>query len=153
MKSEADELVAELVVEPEPVKLSRSERRSLGAQERIRYVEDELLARSQSIIEDVLDFAEIDPADDGKNELLKQRWAREMGSVEAAERRFRIALAAWASNSAVPAGIKIAHEMYLGITKARSKELTIKIGVLNAVVQMPMCSTADKLLGGSDDKD
>lgn len=144
METDTEEAIAELVEEAPAPKLTRSERRALAAHERIRHVEDELLEKSQSVVEDVLDFAEIDPS--GDNEELIQQWAREMGSRQAAERRYRIALAGWASNAQAPAGIKIAQETYLGITKARAKEVTVNIGTLNAVVMMPQCETANKLL-------
>ncbi len=146
METDVEEVVAELVEEAPAPKLTRAGRRHLAAHDRIRHVEDELLEKAQNVIEDVLDFAEIDPASEDGNEELIQRWSKELGSRAAALKRYRIALAGWASSAQAPAGIKIAQETYIGITKARAKEVTVNIGTLNAVVMMPQCATADDLL-------
>ena len=140
----AEEIVAELVELPKEVKLSKSERRAMEASDRIRHVEDSILEKAQGIVEDALDFAEFNPEDDKEGVIAL--WTNEMGDRRAAERRYRIASAAWNSATHAPVGLKMAQETMTGIIKARSKETSITIGVLNAVVHMPMCDTAKKLL-------
>ncbi len=156
-EDEIETVVAELVDEPSPVRLTKAERREKQAHERIRAVEDSLMERAQSVVSYTLDFMEIATPDsdseDAKlaaqlsNDALKRKWALEMGSDAAAAKRFRVALSGWARSAEMPGAIKVAQDLYVGITKARAKETNIHINELNAnFISMPLPASINKLL-------
>lgn len=164
VKTEMESAVAELVVEPELVKLTKQERNLKKVDDRIASVEDDILEQATSVIANALHFADIHPGvaldapEEAKlavelhNEELIALWTTKMGSRSEALKRFRLAQAAWGTAGQMPGGIKLAQETFVGITKARSKDVTVQIGELKAIVMLPQSATATKLLEGTGDE-
>lgn len=161
-KTEMEEAVA-TIVEPEPSNLTKAEKNKLVVHNRIKAVEDDIFDKAMNVVSDTLDFAQIHPgvgpdaseeakaAVEAHNGALVERWAAEMGSHAAAAQRFRIAQQGWATAGQMPGGIKLAQETFVGIAKARAKDVTVQIGELKAIVMMPQSATANRLLEGSDE--
>lgn len=84
--------------------------------ERLQRVQDELLARSLSVADASVRFAEVDPESVGP----PQEWIDEVG-LQAATVRWRIARASWLSVKESPVGIKVATSMAIGILRAKAQ--------------------------------
>lgn len=109
-----------------PARKSHAEQR----QDEIREIEDELLRKSLEIVDASLDFCKVDPT----IETPPEQWVRELGA-DKAERKFKVAKAAWMAPKDAPCGILMAKSVSLGIIKARAAEGTAPRG-LNIAVQM-----------------
>jgi len=83
----------------------------------IRKIDDSLLMQSAATLADSLSFRDIVP---GQKKPPKE-WVAELGAEEA-EKRLRVANAAWLNAKEAPAGIKVAAQIYTGILKARATE-------------------------------
>jgi hypothetical protein len=99
---------------------------------RLRSLEDDLLERTLRIIDGAMHFDEIDdPADGASPEAvaagvddslaIPEDWVRELGFVKA-QRRMRMARAAWKGAKDGPVGLKLASQVFNGIVKARATE-------------------------------
>jgi hypothetical protein len=98
--------------------------------ERIQEVQDSLLARSAEVIDAAISFQDIEENDVS----APPEWVEKYGQ-ERAERRFRVAKAAWRNGKAAPVGLTIARDMYVGITKAQAAEKSAPTQ-LNVAIQM-----------------
>lgn len=83
----------------------------------LRKAQKKLLDKSTRVIEDALLFRDIDPG----SQVPPEEWVTKLGQVEA-ERRFRVAQAAWMSAKEAPVGFKIAKDVFVGISKALSSD-------------------------------
>lgn len=106
-------------------------------QDRLRGIEDDLLERSLTTVQDALAFQEIDP----EQASPPLAWVEELGP-KAAERRLRLAKAAWMSAKDAPVGLKVAKDMAAGIIRARSAEqaaprLAVAVQVVTSSAQYP----------------
>jgi hypothetical protein len=100
---------------------------------KLKDIEDQLLVSSLSIVRDALAFEEIDP----NTTEPPEHWVQELGP-EGAEKRFRMAQAAWLNAKEAPVGLKLAKELGLGIIKARSTESAgARLNVAVQAVVMP----------------
>lgn len=100
--------------------------------EKLRRIEDELLAENLGIVRDAARFRELDPA---KPEIPAD-WRDELGEKAAIE-RYRMATAAWLPAKDAPVGLKMAQSVALGIIKARSVEKAAPRTLNIAFVQLP----------------
>lgn len=83
----------------------------------LRKAQKKLLDKSTRVIEDALLFRDIDPSQPSPPD----EWVSKLGQVEA-ERRFRVAKAAWMSAKEAPVAFKIAKDVFVGISKALSAD-------------------------------
>lgn len=90
----------------------------MSIDERIKDAQARLIERSGTVVEAALCFAEIDPTMDGPPD----EWVQQLGK-EAAEKKFRVARAAWTPTKSAPAGISVAQAILLGVMKSRSQEV------------------------------
>jgi hypothetical protein len=131
---EAIEVVQPSQVEPRR-RVSAAEIRA----EKLRGIEDEMLQKSMSIINDSLHFADVDFSQE--NPKVPDEWMEELkDDTVAVERRMRIAKYAMLSAKNAPIGLVMANRFAVGVIKARATE---KVGnrTLNvAVVQLPVAS-------------
>lgn len=93
----------------------------------IRNAENTLLRKSMQAVEDAMDFREIDPS----QKEPPQEWVDEHGLIEA-QKRFRIAQAAWLGSKNAPVGLKMAQALTVGIIRAKATERAAPM-TLNAV--------------------
>lgn len=100
----------------------REEKRELSfrekQQERLREVEDEILADSFTVVGAAINFCELDPENIDE---IPPEWIEKYGEKTARERH-RVAKSAWLSAKNAPVGIKAAMQTSLGIVKARATE-------------------------------
>jgi len=94
--------------------------------ERLRDVEDDILAKSLEVVRATLKFGELDPATMNSEEAgyaMPDSWMEEFGGdVDKANEALRIAKAAWLPNKDAPIGIILAQKTLVGIVKARATE-------------------------------
>jgi hypothetical protein len=83
----------------------------------LEHQEKKIFDASVKVLDDALLFRDIDPSSD----VIPGAWVRDLG-LEEAQKRFRLAKAAWMNAKEAPVGIKIAKELVTGIAKARSRE-------------------------------
>ncbi len=84
--------------------------------DRIREVEDRLILKAATQVENALAWDEIDLGAE-----MPAEWVEQYG-VEGAKRRFRAAQAAQMSNKEAPAGLKLSASYLVGAMKARATE-------------------------------
>lgn len=95
----------------------------------LRGIEDDLLRTSLTTVRDALMFQDI-PED---CPAPPAEWVAELGEA-GAEKRLRLALAAWRNAKEAPVGLKMAKEVAMGIIKARSTEASA--ARMNVAVQI-----------------
>ena len=83
--------------------------------DKLKSIEDEMLAAAYQTIEPVLKFSKINPGSD----LVPQEWVGL--PIDEQQRLMRLANAAWMSNKDAPIGIKLAFQTVASILDARSK--------------------------------
>ena len=117
-----EEVTTTRVIEPSPSRMTKFQRSTAVSQTNIAAIEDDIYDTSFRVIKEVLDFRDVNPAlePDEVDPVLEQ-WIAEMG-VEEATKRYRLAMAGWNKPADMPAGVKLAQETFVGITKARSKQ-------------------------------
>lgn len=86
--------------------------------DRIRELEDRMLAQSLELMDDVINFADIDPATDV---APPQSWIDELGA-DRAWKRFRHMQAAWMNSKQAPVAVGITASFAAKVIKARSVE-------------------------------
>lgn len=84
---------------------------------RLRALEDDIHRRALVCLDDVSRWTDVDP----KQEEPPAAWVDELG-LEGAQRRLRVARAAWMSPKEAPVGIKVAQTVAVGISRARATE-------------------------------
>jgi len=106
------------IVPPRPAlqRISGSAKLVRGS-EAIADIKEKLTQRSAEIVSAALAFSEIDP----NNPEPPESWVEEHG-LEAATRRWRVALSAWQNAKAAPVGITLARSILVGILKADAME-------------------------------
>jgi hypothetical protein len=133
---EPGEPVESLAVTPTR-QLSAKEQR----QEALQAVEEEILVESLSIVENALSFQDIEPG----TQTPPPDWVERLG-VEGAQKRLRMANAAWMSNKDAPMGLQLARATAVGIIKARSSEKqgnrTLNVVQINMPAPAPPRQTA-----------
>lgn len=117
---------------------------ALEKQNRLKNMEDAILAKSMRILESSLDFPDID--EDTVD--VPQEWIDEAGGDEKiAKARFRVAKGSWKSTADQPAGIKTAAQIMTGIIRARSTERqgprVLNVQVVNLSGPLPVFDTID----------
>jgi hypothetical protein len=95
----------------------RADKSRPGQMERLRELEDELLEDSIEMTRNVVRFADLPEG----TETVPEEWIETMG-LEAAQRKFRHASAAWRSTKTAPAALGIGASVFTKIIKARSIE-------------------------------
>lgn len=119
--SDLDDLLAEFKGEPKEAIAQPPKRGSLQEKEQhreeLRGIEDELLRSSMGVVDSVLAFKDIDPAEEG----VPEEWVKKYGRLEAMKRQ-KLARAGWMPQAELPAGINIAYKLMVGIVKARATE-------------------------------
>lgn len=100
---------------------------------KLRQIEDDLLQQSLTVMDDVHGFRDIEC---GQTEPPIE-WIKKLGFDEA-EKRLRVANAAWLSAKEAPVGLMIAQRVAIGIIKARSSEKAQSRSLNIALVQMTM---------------
>lgn len=110
-----DEETLPVKVEPDEVaqprrKLSREER----IEERLQEAENEVFAGALNTLADALHWRDINPDDDEP----PLEWVQHLGLKEA-QKRHRVARAAWMANKDAPAGLKIANQVMAAVVKGR----------------------------------
>lgn len=108
--------------EPKPrkVALTKPVKLDLGPasqEESLRTVEDKILTKAMTVVQDALHFADIDMG----TEVCPAEWIDDIGP-EAAARRYRAATWAQLNQKEAPVGLKYAKEVLVGIVKARATE-------------------------------
>lgn len=94
--------------------MSNSDLSKRAKQGQLARFDNEMLLDSIGVLNDVLDFANIDPAqDEPPNE-----WVRQLGEKEA-WRKFRLARAGWKPARELPSGVKIASTVVIEVMKAK----------------------------------
>lgn len=87
--------------------------------DRLRALEDNILSRGLTCLDDVARWADIDPTASEP----PPEWVEELGGDKVAlARRLRVAKAAWMSAKEAPVAIKVAQSVVVGIAKARATE-------------------------------
>lgn len=81
----------------------------------VAQLEEDLFHQVSVILTDAMKFRDIAP----DAEAPPVEWIRAIGLAEA-EKRFRIAKAAWASAKDAPAGLKLAKDAMVGMVRARA---------------------------------
>lgn len=117
---------AELVMPEEAVApgITHEERVQVGdknhAAKRIRAMEEKLFEQSMTVVTGAMSFADLPfEAQEAPDE-----WVEELGSQEAADRKFRQIKAGQMSSKDAPAGVKVATGVLMGIMKARQQRNT-----------------------------
>jgi hypothetical protein len=97
---------------PAPLKTEQEQ-----IQEQLLSIQDEIYRESMEVMGDQIAFREIDPSAKGP----PQEWIDKYG-FERAQRRFRVASAAWLDTKTAPVALKHITQVSLGIIKARATE-------------------------------
>jgi hypothetical protein len=113
-------------------------------------MEDDLYEKSFKTVREVLDFRDIDMTDDKTRARSLREWTKVHGAEEGL-RRFQLALSGWQSAKEMPAGVKLAQEMFTGITKARSKQPTQHVHIKAEYVALQAVQQYPELLENNDD--
>ena len=95
---------ASIVAPPSPAPLNKLQR-----------MEEDILERSLEVVQASMHWQDIEP----DAEEPPQAWVDELGR-EGAQKRFRVARAAWQSAKTAPVGLSLAKATALGITKVRA---------------------------------
>lgn len=103
---------------PAPRKPLTSEEKQL---EGLRKVEDRILTKSMSIIEDIDGAADIDDGHDPEVHGIPDEWIKEVGLVAAAK-RLRVAKDARRNKKEAPVYLEHARATALGIIKSRAQQ-------------------------------
>lgn len=93
-----------IVAPPSPAPLNKLQR-----------MEEDILERSLGVVQASMHWQDIEP----DAEEPPQAWVDELGK-EGAQKRFRVARAAWMSAKTAPVGLSLAKATALGITKVRA---------------------------------
>lgn len=101
-----------------------------NALKRIRGIEDELFAQAMEVTTRAMQFGDIGWG----SEAPPEEWIEEMGSEEAAWRRFRYTKAGQLPQAAAPAGLKIAMACTMGMMRSREGRSGPQLNV--AIVQL-----------------
>jgi len=101
----------------EPAQKATAIDRQLEANERLGAIQDSILTECGQIIQDTLHFAKI-PAD---TVAPPAEWIAELGEARAWE-RYRTAQYGLMNAKEAPVAMKVAHQVYVGIVKAKATE-------------------------------
>jgi hypothetical protein len=110
-----DEETALQPAAPAPVRIRTSEEKQL---DKLRSIEDRILAKSLAAVEDIVGAADID---DNHDDSIPQHWIAEVG-LEAAAKRLRVARDARRNKKEAPVYLEHARATALGIIKARAAQ-------------------------------
>lgn len=107
---------------PKEVRLTNPKKVDLSSSlkddnDRLRNVEDKVLGKALTIVQDALHFADLDMGDS----KIPDAWVDEVG-IDGAERRHRAATWSQLNAKEAPVGLKMAKEVLVGIVKARATE-------------------------------
>ncbi len=97
----------------------KTEATSLAAarQEKLKELENELFHENMAIMRDVACFRDIEP----DCEHPPDNWVMELG-MAGAQKRLRVAKAAWMSSKDAPVALNVSKSILMGIIKARATE-------------------------------
>jgi hypothetical protein len=112
---EPESLVGELVAAPAPAAIELHNPAERSEYDRLQELENRIFAENLVIVLDATRFREIEPDADRP----PQAWVDELGEFDA-QRRFRVAKAAWMGAKDAPVGISIAAKTVSNLSKARA---------------------------------
>lgn len=96
-------------------------------------MEDTILLRAATVVDGLLAWAEVEST----QEQPPAEWVEQLGEAQARQ-RFRLAKAAWLSQSEAPIGAKLANNVMIGIAKARGQQSKLRSGnQLNVQICLP----------------
>jgi len=104
-----------LVPKKDPLQRKREQRAKLIG------LRDELLEESMGVMRDAMRFRDVDPDLTKDTDPNYARMQEDLGPLDA-ERAYRVAKAAWRTNSEAPAALKLAAAIAVGILKANAAE-------------------------------
>jgi len=139
------------VIDPKPANMLKFREATYNAEVNVGALEDDIYDKAFQIIRDVLDFRELDPEDPKSVQLVVDRWVREGQSRDEAEKRVRLAKSGWNKPSEMAAGVKLAQETFVGITKARSKQPVVHAHFSAEFKLVPAPQTYPELLEETDE--
>lgn len=139
------------VIDPPAANLANYKKQDHQAHKNLARIEDDIYDTSFKVVRDALDFREIDTTTEESAKLTLDRWADEMGSLHEAQKRYQVAKSGWQSAKNMPAGVKLAQELFVGITKARAKQPAQHVHITAKYVAMPVQQQYPELLEENDD--
>lgn len=122
------------IVHVSPEKLCETSRRHLSV-DTFRELEDEIYAESMEVLSASLAFGDITP----DQETCPAEWVEKLGR-RAAEKKFRLAKAAWLNAKEAPVGLRMAQATAIGIARVRQGDKMIaqlNIGYVNLIQPAP----------------
>jgi hypothetical protein len=109
-------VVSGQLVERVQRRLTRAEK----AESALEAIADSLYEDALGVIDDAMQFADVEPAELEPGEAPPSKWVEQVG-YEKAARRQRVARTAWMPKKDAPVGLSIALTMASSITAARAK--------------------------------